>query len=293
MLPKGTFPEKVYLNGKIVSSNDAKTSVFDRGFLFGDGIYEVMVQLENGIFYKKAHLDRLQENLGKIGIAYDVNTLESDISKLLKANRLEQESCLIYMQVTRGVAPRKHAYPKGIPPTVMMYALPYTLPYINDKNMKAIVAPDFRWHRCDIKSISLLGNIMTNEAAMKDNADEAILVRNGEITEGSHTNIFFVKDGTVITHPANELILDGITRKIVVQLCKETDIPLVETPVSLKEMQTMDEAFFTGTTTQIAAIAQIGDHIYYHNDNMGPITVKLQAALGQLKSLDTSEITLP
>ncbi len=293
MLPKGTFPEKVYLNGEIVASNDAKTSVFDRGFLFGDGIYEVMVQLENGIFYKKAHLDRLQENLGKIGISYDVNTLESDIPKLLKAIHLEQESCLIYMQVTRGVAPRKHAYPKGIPPTVMMYALPYTLPYFNNKNMKAIVAPDFRWHRCDIKSISLLGNIMTNEAAMQDNADEAILVRNGEITEGSHTNIFFVKDGTVITHPANEHILDGITRKIVVQLCKEMDIPLVETPVSIKEMHTMDEAFFTGTTTQIAAIAQIGDHIYYHNDNMGPITVKLQAALGQLKSLDTSEITLP
>jgi D-alanine transaminase len=293
MLPKGTFPEKVYLNGEIVSSNDAKISVFDRGFLFGDGIYEVMVQLENGIFYKRAHLDRLQENLEKIGLSYDVKTLEHDIPKLLEASNVEQDPCLIYMQVTRGVAPRKHAYPKGIPPTVMMYALPFALPYINNKNMKAFMVPDFRWHRCDIKSISLLGNIMTNEAAMEQQADEAVLVRDGVITEGSHTNIFFVKDGTVLTHPANEYILDGITRKVVVQLCLDMNITLVERPVSIDDVPNMDEAFFTGTTTQIAPIVQMGDHVFYQNDAIGTTTAKLQAALAQLKSLDTSEIPLP
>lgn len=292
MLPKGNFPAKVYLNGEIVTSENATISVFDRGFLFGDGIYEVMVQLENGIFYKKAHLDRLQENLVKIGIEYQVSDLEKEIGPLLKASSLVDQPCLIYMQVTRGVAPRKHSYPKGTPATVMMYALPFQLPYINQKNMHAILQTDFRWHRCDIKSISLLGNIMTNEAAMLAGTDEAALVRDGVITEGSHTNIFFVRDDTVITHPANEHILDGITRKILVKLCQELNIPLVERGISVEEIPIMDEAFFTGTSTQIASIAQLGNHTYHAPDDFGKITRELQDALAALKEIDTSEVTL-
>jgi len=292
MLPKGNFPEKVYLNGEIIASADAKISVFDRGFLFGDGIYEVMVQLENGIFYKRAHLDRLQENLNKIGIPYHVEAIDNDLEGLLKASCLTDKSCLIYMQVTRGVAPRKHSFPKNVPPTVMMYALPYTLPPINPKNMKAILAPDFRWHRCDIKSISLLGNVMSNETAIDTNNDEAALVRDGIISEGSHTNIFFVKDGTVFTHPANEHILNGVTRKIVLKLCSELDIPVMEKPIAESEIEQMDEAFFTGTTTQIAAISQLDDHFFYQNDAIGKTTQKLQYAFAELRASDSSEIIL-
>tara|TARA_B100000949_G_scaffold196817_1_gene182607 strand:- start:1164 stop:2042 length:879 start_codon:yes stop_codon:yes gene_type:complete len=292
MLPKGNFPEKVYLNGEIVSAEDAQISVFDRGFLFGDGIYEVMVQLENGIFYKKAHLDRLQENLDKIGIHYDVNEIDDQLHTLLESSNLTNDSCLIYMQVTRGTAPRKHSYPKGVPATVMMYALPYTLPAINPKHMKAILEPDFRWHRCDIKSISLLGNIITNESAMEAHTDEAALVRNGVITEGSHTNIFFVKNGTVITHPANEHILNGISRQIVLQLCKNLEIPVIEKPVAENDVKDMDEAFFTGTTTQVASIAQLGEHTFYTNDNLGKVTQKLQEAFAELRTVDSAQSTL-
>ena len=292
MLPKGNFPKNVYLNGKIVSTEDAKISVFDRGFLFGDGIYEVMVQLENGLFYKKAHLDRLQDNLNKIGIQYNVKEIDDNLEVLLKASYLTDQSCLIYMQVTRGVAPRKHSYPKGVPATVMMYALPFSLPHINPKNMKAILEPDFRWHRCDIKSISLLGNIMTNEAAMNANTNEAALVRDGVISEGSHTNIFFVKDGTVLTHPANEHILNGITRKIVLKLCSDLDIPVNEKPITENEIEHMDEAFFTGTTTQVASIAQLGPRTFYKNDEIGKVTLKLQKAFAQLREINTANITL-
>ncbi|SDR01168.1 aminotransferase class IV [Flagellimonas zhangzhouensis] len=292
MLPKGNFPQKVYLNGEIIASEDANISVFDRGFLFGDGIYEVMVQLENGIFYKKAHLDRLQENLDKIGIDFDVDTLYPEIDALIEASGLSDASCLIYMQITRGTAPRKHSYPKGIAASVMMYALPFELPYINTKNMKAITANDFRWHRCDIKSISLLGNIMTNEAAMIADCDEAVLIRDGKVTEGSHTNIFFVKDSKVVTHPANEHILDGITRKVLVQLCKELDLPLIEKAISFDEIPNTDEAFFTGTTTQIASIAQLGEHTYYDGNDIGPITKQLREAFAKLKDIDTADITL-
>nr|WP_288935959.1 aminotransferase class IV [uncultured Allomuricauda sp.] len=292
MLPKGNFPKNVYLNGKIVSTEDAKISVFDRGFLFGDGIYEVMVQLENGLFYKKAHLDRLQDNLNKIGIQYNVKEIDDNLEVLLKASNLTDQSCLIYMQVTRGVAPRKHSYPKGVPATVMMYALPFSLPHINPKNMKAILEPDFRWHRCDIKSISLLGNIMTNEAAMNANTNEAALVRDGVVSEGSHTNIFFVKDGSVFTHPANEHILNGITRKIVLKLCNDLDIPVKEKPIAENEIEHMDEAFFTGTTTQVASIAQLGSRTFYKNDEIGKVTLKLQKAFAQLREINTANITL-
>lgn len=291
MLPKGNFPEKVYINGEIVSSEEGKISVFDRGFLFGDGIYEVMVQLENGIFYKKAHLDRLQDNLEKIGIGYNVAEIDDQLEPLLHASHLTGKSCLIYVQVTRGTAPRKHSYPKGIPASVMMYALPYSLPAINPKHMKAILEPDVRWHRCDIKSISLLGNIMANEAAMDAGADEAALVREGMITEGSHTNIFFVKNGTVITHPADKHILNGITRMIVLALCHELDIPVIQRPVAENEIEHMDEAFFTGTTTQIASISQLGDHFFYTNDRVGEITKKLQEAFALLREKDTANST--
>jgi D-alanine transaminase len=292
MLPKGNFPEKVFLNGTIYSSNDAHISVFDRGFLFGDGIYEVMVQLDNGIFYKKAHLDRLQENLDKINIPYDVSHLEGQINPLLDSCNLGDKTCLIYMQVTRGVAPRKHAYPKGVPATVMMYALPFSLPHINTKNMQVTLQPDFRWHRCDIKSISLLGNIMTNEAAMTQNADEAVLVRNGLITEGSHTNIFFIKDEKVYTHPANEHILDGITRKIVLELCRDLEITVMEKAIPTDKISSMDEAFLTGTTTQIASISKLGEHTYQTFGAIGPITLKLQEAFAKLKELDSSTLIL-
>jgi len=251
-----------------------------------------MVQLENGLFYKKAHLDRLQDNLNKIGIQYNVKEIDDNLEVLLKASYLTDQSCLIYMQVTRGVAPRKHSYPKGVPATVMMYALPFSLPHINPKNMKAILEPDFRWHRCDIKSISLLGNIMTNEAAMNANTNEAALVRDGVVSEGSHTNIFFVKDGSVFTHPANEHILNGITRKIVLKLCNDLDIPVKEKPIAENEIEHMDEAFFTGTTTQVASIAQLGPRTFYKNDEIGKVTLKLQKAFAQLREINTANITL-
>ncbi|MFD2098902.1 aminotransferase class IV [Flagellimonas iocasae] len=292
MLPKGNFPEKIFLNGELISSHEATISVFDRGFLFGDGIYEVMVQLENGLFYKDAHWERLQRNLDKIGIAYDVTEMEAQLDPLLVSSNLTNKPCLIYMQVTRGVAPRKHAFPKDVPPTVMMYALPYTLPHINSKSSHAILRSDNRWLRCDIKSISLLGNVMANERAMEENADEAVLVRDGFITEGSHTNIFFVKSGKVYTHPANQLILDGITRKIVLKLCEDLDIPMMEKAIGVDEIDDMDEAFLTGTTTQIASIAKLGDHIYHTPDAIGPITKKLQQAFADLKNLEPSKLVL-
>src|SRR5690606_15811014 len=261
MLPKGNFPSHVHLNGEILLVEQAKISVFDRGFLFGDGIYEVMVQLENGIFYKKAHIDRLRSNLEAIGISYDLGGIDTTLESLLEASALRGKDALIYIQFSRGTAPRSHAFPEGVAPTAMMYALPLPLPYINSQSIRGMTLPDQRWELCHIKSTSLLANTMSNTMATGAGSVEAVLIRDGLITEGSHTNIFFVKNSKLFTHPANHNILNGITRRIVLELCLELDIEVVEQAVPHKKMTQMDEAFLTGTTTQIASLAQLDGHV--------------------------------
>ena len=279
-----TYPSKIYLNGKIVDQQDAKISVFDRGFIFGDGLYEVMVQINGTFFYKKAHLERLQSGLHKINIKYDLSSISEEIDKLLEASELTQKDCLLYIQITRGVAPRQHSFPKDIQPTVMMYAVPKVLPAINAVHAQVITREDFRWSRCDIKMTSLLGNVMLNEEAMQHNCYETVLVRDGVVTEASHCNVFFVKDGVVYTHPANQLILDGISRQIVLELCEHLNIEVIQEPVAVENITQMDEAFLTGTSTQIASIQKIDDHNYYVGGKVGPITQHLQNAFLELKS---------
>jgi D-alanine transaminase len=277
------YPDKVYLNSSIVAPEDAKISVFDRGFIFGDSIYEVMVQIDGFFFYEKAHLDRLQDGLNKINISYDLSNLPIEIEKLLSATELTGKDCLLYIQITRGVAPRQHSYPSDIVPTIMMYAMPKVLPKINTINAKVITREDFRWSRCDIKMTSLLGNVMLNEEAMLHQCFETILHRDGFFTEASHCNVFFVKDGVVLTHPANELILDGITRQVIFELCKSLNIEIRETPVSVNDISKIDEAFLTGTSTQIASIQQIDNHILYKEGKIGRVTQKLQEAFLKIK----------
>jgi D-alanine transaminase len=278
------YPDKVYLNGNIVAPEDAKISVFDRGFIFGYGIYEVMVQIDGAFFYENAHLNRLQEGLNKVNIAFDSSCLSLEIAKLLSATELTDKNCLLYIQMTRGVAQRQHSYPSDIVPTIMMYAVPKVLPKINTINAKVITREDFRWSRCDIKMTSLLGNVMLNEEAMQHQCFETILHRDGFFTEASHCNVFFVKDGVVLTHPANELILDGITRQVIFKLCENLDIDIRETPVSVNDISEIDEAFLTGTSTQIASIQQIDNHVLYSEGNIGPVTQKLQEAFLKIKS---------
>ncbi len=279
---KPSYPSKVYLNGEIIDAESAKISVFDRGFIFGDGIYEVMARINGRFFYKEAHLERLKWCLSEIDIDLDVSIMENVIPALLAASGLEEEDCLLYMQVSRGVAPRQHSYPAAITPTVMMYAWAKTLPDINKDHASVVTLEDYRWSRCDIKNTSLLGNTMANEHAMKHNCYETLFVRNGIITEASHSNVFFVKDGVVYTHPAGPYILDGITRQVVLELCEELNLVVRLEGVAFSKIRSMDEAFLTGTSTQILAIRQLDEHSYF-NDSPGPVTVKLQQAFAALK----------
>ncbi len=277
------YPKKVWLNGEVLDAASARISVFDRGFLFGDGIYEVMARMGGRFFYEQAHLKRLNECLQKIDIALDTRRLVLAIPKLLEESDLIKNDCLLYIQVSRGVAPRKHAYPHDIEPTVMMYATPKSFPDINTINSCVRTMPDFRWSRCDIKTTSLLGNVMANEYAMQHGCYETLLVRHNLITEASHCNVFFVKENIVYTHPANEYILDGITRQVVLELCDKLNLEICEKGISKQHMTAMDEAFLTGTSTQIASIKQIDEHFYYKGDDIGEITKKLQNGFLDLK----------
>ena len=277
MPTKKTYPNKVYLNGEILDAENAQISVFDRGFIFGDGIYEVMAQIGGRFFYGDAHIDRLKACLKKIDISFDVDALQAKIPALLEASGLADTDCMLYIQVTRGVAPRQHSYPKGIQPTAMMYAWPKTLPDIVDEGVSTVTRNDFRWSRCDIKMTSLLGNVMANQYAMEQGGYETIFLRNGVVTEASHCNVFFLKDGVVYTHPADEFILDGITRQVVLKLCEKLGIEVRLEGIPESEIHNMDEAFLTGTSTQITPIQKI-DRISLDKDGIGPVTRRLQEA---------------
>ena len=165
----------------------------------------------------------------------------------------------------------------------MMYAVPKKLPAINLINASVVTTNDYRWENCDIKMTSLLGNVMANEFAMEQNCFETLFVRDEIITEASHCNVFFIKDNTVFTYPANEYILNGITRQIVIDLCNTLNLKVIEEGVKFSDLENYDEAFLTGTSTQIASIKQINNHFFYENDEIGTITKLLQQAYLELK----------
>ena len=265
-----------------MDTKKAKISVFDRGFIFGDGIYEVIARINGKFFYKDAHFKRLQWCLDEVGIPFNARSLESIIPELLEASNLVNKDGMLYIQLSRGTAPRQHSFPKSIVPTVMMYAWAKTWTEINLSHASVVMMNDYRWSRCDIKSTAILGNVLANEFAKERDCFETLFIREGVITEASHCNVFFVNDEVVYTHPAGPFILDGITRQVVLELCEKLNIPVRMEGLPARDVRNMDEAFLTGTGSQIVAIKQLEDHCYFENEP-GPITQKLQQAFLELK----------
>lgn len=257
MKAKKNFPGEVYLNGEWKNHQEATISVFDRGFIFGDGIYEVTPYYSGKPFRLKEHIDRLQYCLDQVQINFDAFSLEPLMQEAITRAKLENSDAAVYIQVTRGVAPRTHYFPENITPTVFLYAIPADLKNFEQARWNVLSSEDKRWHRCDIKTTSLMGNILANDAADSRDLYENILVRNGYFTEGSHTNIFFVKNDIIYTHPEGPHILSGISRQVVLDLCKENRIKVKEEAVHIDELVEVDEIFLTGTTTQIATVATI------------------------------------
>ena len=257
MKPVKEYPAEVYLNGSWMKPEQAKISVFDRGFMFGDGIYEVTPYYNGKSFKLKEHLERLQYCLNEVQIIFDASSIEEIMAEAVERAGLTESDAAVYVQITRGVAPRTHYYPERVSPTVLIYAYPVKLEGFEDKEWNVLASKDRRWHRCDIKSTALLANVMANEEAISKDYDENILVRKGYFTEGSHSTIFFVKHGVVFTHPEGPHILSGITRQVVLDLCRDLGIKVREDKVHLDELVEVDEIFLTGTTTQIIKVASV------------------------------------
>lgn len=275
---KNPYPSEVYINGEWRDAEDAKISVFDRGFLFGDGIYDVVPLYTSTPFRLQDHLDRMQFGLDEVGIVYDTNLLHTIISEAIDRSAFREADAALYIQITRGEAPRTHAFPDGVSATVMLYVYPINLLGFENKLAKVIFSDDYRWHRCDIKSISLMANVWANNEAKLQEANENLLVRNGVITEGTHTSVFFVKDNILYTHPLGYHILPSITRKVVLEICKELSLRVEEVAMAFDEIADVDEAFLAGTTTQIYAI---GTFVFQEREviigeEAGPITKVIQ-----------------
>lgn len=250
-----------YLNGEYLPIEECKISVLDRGFIFGDAIYELIPVYNAKPFYIDAHLKRLYRSLDQVKInnPHNEQQWKDIIQQLIDNSGMQQLS--VYIQVTRGVAPRDHAFPVNTSPTV--FGMTNTWPSVSEElysqGLSAVTVEDMRWNRCDIKVTSLLANVMKKQQALDHEAHEAILVRDGYVLEGSATNVFVVKDGKVTTAPKNHLILPGITRDVVVEILKELNIPLNEQAATEDQLIGADEVWVTSSTKECAAVTRVNN----------------------------------
>jgi len=270
----------VYFNGEFVEKDDVSISPDDRGFVFGDGVYEV-VRAEDGTLVRlDAHVRRLRRSLREIRLdGVDVDALREAIQQLLPKNDLQDGPAKVYLQITRGAAPRRHAFPDAsTAPTVYARASPYDPPTEKwEGGAQIILEPDQRWARCDIKSLNYLPNVLANQNAMEAGAYEAVFVREGFVTEGSHSSLVAVFDGTVVAPPLTNHILPSITREAVLPLCRDLGIPVDETPIPRTDLPDADELILLGTTTAVMPVVEVEDWTV-SDGTPGPITRKLQAA---------------
>ncbi len=271
----------VYLNGSFIDHAGARVSIDDRGFLFADGIYEVIRVYGGRPFLPEDHIGRLQRGLAAIRI--DPGAAEGIVQiaeRLLAENELREHNAIIYIQVTRGEAPRKHAFPEpGTKPTIYVSTKPFPRPAAEHfaHGVPVITVPDTRWSRCDIKSVALLPNVLANQQAKEAGAFEAIFVRDGVLIEASHSNFMGVIGGAVVTYPECNYILGGITRRFVLELAGELGMRTREAPILLERFNDIEELFLTGTTTEIMPITRL-DGRPVGEGRVGEIARRLQQA---------------
>jgi len=275
----------IYLNGEFMPLEDAKISVLDRGFIFGDGVYEVIPVYSRHPFRLAEHLARLQASLDAIRLPNPLDGAKwaELVGKIIAGNPWEDQG--VYLQITRGVAKRDHAFPKGLKPTVFLMASELVTPSADlmKSGAKAIVLPDFRWLRCDIKSTSLLGNCLLRTLAADEGCAEAILVRDGELTEASASNVFVVKNGTVLAPPKSRLILPGITYDVVLEILRGNAIPHEVRPVKEGELRSADEIWVTSSSREVLPITTLDDKPV-GSGKPGPVCAKVYALYQQYKA---------
>jgi D-alanine transaminase len=271
----------VYLNGAFLPRNEAKLSVDERGFFFGDGVYEVTRVVRGRLFEWDRHARRLARGLRELRIdaGMDIETIRSLQERLIQENQLFEGQGTVYLQITRGAAPRTHHFPPaGTPATVFLSASPFT-PNADARarGVGVVTYPDYRWSRCDLKTVNLLPAVMAKQFAADNNCFEAVFIRDAVVTEGSHTNFFGVIGGEVRTYPNSNYVLPGVTRDVVVELAHELRIPVSETPIYKHEIAQLEESFLTGTTSDVMPVVTI-DGKAVGSSKPGPITKRLYEA---------------
>jgi len=274
---------KVIYNHAFYDWNYMHINIEDRGYQFGDGVYEVIRVYNGKPFRLDDHINRLSNSAKEIRmevpLGYD--ELVSKFHNLIKYENINNGT--IYIQVTRGVEKRSHTFSKDIDPILISYVreLPRPLDQIS-QGIKVITTEDIRWLRCDIKSLNLIPNVLAKQTAVDNGAKEAIFIRNnGIVTEGSSSNFFIVKEKSLYTHPADNFILNGITRKVVKELADSLGIPFIEKKFTIEEVLQADELFISGTTSEISPVIQV-DNNYINDGKPGVITKELQAAFEKL-----------
>lgn len=270
--------EWAYLNGEFLPLEAARVPVEDRGYNFGDGVYEVIKFFGGKPFLMDRHRARLIRSAGELEIPLpDLDGLFAAAMELVRRNNVPDGG--IYLQVTRGVATRTHVYPDPLQPTVLILTRPlsFATPEQRERGVEAVTLPDIRWGRCDIKTVNLLPNTMAKEQARRAGAFEAILVRDGIVTEGASHNFFGVFDGVLWTHPADHHILPGITRGRTLELARQLGVPVREEAFPASRLSELAEAFVTGTGDLVVPVVRLNGHAVGAGAP-GPITCRLRDA---------------
>jgi len=276
--------EIVYLNGEFMPLQSARVSVLDRGFIFGDGVYEVIPVYSRHPFRLPEHLARLQRSLDAVRL--DAPLAEAEwtrlVHQIIERNAAEDQA--VYLQVTRGVAPRDHAFPKEVAPTVFMMSNPLVTPSrkLVENGCSAVTTTDFRWLRCDVKVTSLLANCLLRQRSVDAGADEVVMFRDGYLTEGSSSNVFAVQGGTLLAPPKNHLVLPGITYDVVLELAAANRVPVEVREVAEDEVRSADELWLSSSSKEVLAVTTL-DGRPVGNGKPGPVFKLVHQAFQDFK----------
>ncbi|HEU5294043.1 MAG TPA: D-amino acid aminotransferase [Burkholderiaceae bacterium] len=276
------------LNGQLLPLNQAKVSVLDRGFIFGDGVYEVIPVYGRRLFRFDEHLARLARSLDKLRIPNPHNREQwlRQARQLVAA--LPHDDQLVYVQVTRGVAPRDHVMPEGLTPTVFAMTNPMKPPAAEQRHqgVACVTARDFRWERGDIKSVSLLGNVLARQMSADRGAVETIMFRDGWLTEASGSNVWVVHEGALLGPPRSEHLLEGIRYELLRELCEEESIGYNLRPISEDDVRSADELIISSASKEVLPVTKLDDHWVGHGalrGKPGPIYARLYEAYQRAK----------
>ena len=268
----------VYLNGQFLPLEEAKVSVLDRGFIYGDGVYELVPVYGRRPYRLRQHLARLQRSLDGIRLANPHTDAEWEAIIAGLIGRMAFADQGVYLQVTRGAAKRDHAFPAGVAPTVFMMSNPLALPSREqiERGVAVVTAVDERWLHCDLKTISLLGNVLARQLAVDAGATETVLFRNGYLTEASASNVLLVRDGVIVAPPKDNQILPGITYDVAFELAREGGLPIQVRPVPKEEALAADEMWLSSSTKEVLAVTSL-DGRPFGGGKPGPVFRKVHA----------------